>query len=88
MQMPPTLHGHALKRDETKNRKCMVCGTLFKSMCACGKAICGSKGGVTCWSWHMEAVALGTDAEQPLQLPRESGHVSDGVEPLYRILCV
>jgi hypothetical protein len=70
MQMPPTFLGHALKRDETKNRKCMVCGTLTKSICACGKAICGSQSGVTCWSWHMEAVALGTDAEQPLRWPR------------------
>jgi hypothetical protein len=63
MQMRPTFHGHALKRDETKNRKFMACVTLTKRVCACGKA-------VTCWSRHMEAVALGTDAEQPLQWPR------------------
>jgi hypothetical protein len=67
MQMQPTFHGHAL---QIKNRMCTVCGTLTKSVCACGKAIRWSKGGVTCCSWHMEAVALDTNAEQPLRWPR------------------
>jgi hypothetical protein len=36
MQMPPTFLGHALTRDKTKNRKCMVCGTLTQEyLCMC-----------------------------------------------------
>jgi hypothetical protein len=36
----------------------------------------------------MEAVALGTDAEQPLRWPRVKAVMYDGVEPLYGVLCV
>jgi len=70
LQMPPTFRGHTLTRDQTKNRKCMVCGTFTKTLCSCGRAICGSQGGVTCWAWHLEAVSLGTDAEEPMHWPR------------------
>jgi hypothetical protein len=45
--MPARFHGHALTRDATKNRKCMICGKKTKTICGCGRAICSSAGGVT-----------------------------------------
>jgi hypothetical protein len=51
-RLPTVFQGHMLQRDETKNRKCMICGTKIKVICGCGRAICSSTGGVTCWAWH------------------------------------
>jgi hypothetical protein len=61
--MPPMFGGHQLRRDDKKNRKCMVCGTKTKTVCSCGRAICSSAGGVTCWARYLEAVATGAISE-------------------------
>jgi hypothetical protein len=68
--MPARFQGHALTRDATKNRKCMICGKTTKTICGCGRAICSSAGGVTCWAWHLDAVITGATAEQPVQWQR------------------
>jgi hypothetical protein len=68
--MPASFSGHVLRRDDTKNRKCMVCGTKTKTQCSCGRAICGTAGGVTCWAWHLDSVATGSVEAQPLQWQR------------------
>jgi hypothetical protein len=48
-RMPPTFKGHVLTRDSTmQQHKCMVCGEKTRSICECGRAICGSTGGRTC----------------------------------------
>jgi hypothetical protein len=69
-RMPALFQGHALSRDSTKNRKCMICGVKTKTVCGCGRAICSSAGGVTCWAWHLEAVVSGVAADQPVQWQR------------------
>jgi hypothetical protein len=65
--MPPTFQGHMLKRDDAMQRKCMICGKKTRSICGCGRAICGITGGRTCWAWHLEAVVAGTAADGPIQ---------------------
>jgi hypothetical protein len=66
----PMFAGHALRRQETNTLKCIICGTKTKSLCECGRAVCGTAGGVGCWSWHLGAVATGTASEQPMRWPR------------------
>jgi hypothetical protein len=54
--MPPVFLGHASSRDASVNRKCMHFGKFTKVVCGCGRAICGTQGGKTCWAWHLAAV--------------------------------
>jgi hypothetical protein len=70
-RMPTVFQRNMLQRDETKNRKCMICGTKTKVICGCGRAICSSTGDVTCWAWHFEAVASGAFDEGPVQWQRD-----------------
>jgi hypothetical protein len=70
-RMPTVFQGHMLQRDETKNRKCTICGTKTMVICGCGGAICSSTGVVTCWAWHLEAVASGAADEAPVQWQRD-----------------
>jgi hypothetical protein len=65
--MLTVFQGLMLQRDETKNRKCMLCETKTKVICGCGRAICSLTGGVTCWAWHLEAVASGAADEGPVR---------------------
>jgi hypothetical protein len=37
------------------------------SFCECGRASCGSSGGVTCWAWLLDALASGLAAEKPMR---------------------
>jgi hypothetical protein len=48
--MPSKYQGHVLTRQDNTSRKCIGCGTKTKSLCECGRAICSSVGGVTCWT--------------------------------------
>jgi hypothetical protein len=70
MRMPHTVRGHALERDDTMQRKCMIFERKNRLICVCVRAICGSTGGVTCWAWHLEAVVAGTAADGPVQWQR------------------
>jgi hypothetical protein len=70
-RMPTVFQAHMLQRDETKNCKCMIRGTKTKVICGCGRAICSSTGGVTCWAWYLEAVASGAADEGPVQWHRD-----------------
>jgi hypothetical protein len=69
MQMPPTFHGHALKRDETKNRKCMVCGTCCKSATYHALAVLGLVA-LQCMPkegrWHLHSLADPNPCSHPL----------------------
>jgi hypothetical protein len=69
-QMPPGLQGHRLQYDAHKNRKCMNCGTMTKSLCGCGRAFCGVSKGVTCWAWHLQKVMMGDGDEEPVRWQR------------------
>jgi hypothetical protein len=69
-RMPSVYRGHSLTRQDTGSLKCIQCGTKTKSLCECGRPICSSVGGVTCWAWHLEAVATGAVDEQPLRWKR------------------
>ena len=69
-QMPAAFQGHQLRQDRTKNRKCLICGTQTKWMCECGRAICGSSTGATCWAWHLESIVSGTIDDVPVQWQR------------------
>jgi hypothetical protein len=40
----PVFAGHALRRQETNTLKCIICGTKTKSLCECGRAVCGTVG--------------------------------------------
>jgi hypothetical protein len=68
--MPNRFKGHALVRDSNINRLCMMCGSRTKTVCGCGRAICGAVAGVNCWTWHLDAVVSGAVDEQPLRWPR------------------
>jgi hypothetical protein len=70
--MPSMYQGHALTRQDNTSLKCIGCGKNTKSLCKCGRAICSSDGGVTCWAWHLEAVASGAITEQPLLWKRST----------------
>jgi hypothetical protein len=70
-RMATVFQGHMLQRDETKNRKWMIRRTKTKVICGCGRAICSSTGGVTCWAWHLEAIASGAADEGPVQWQRD-----------------
>jgi hypothetical protein len=59
--------GHMLQRDETKNRKCVIRGTKTKVIHGCSWAICSWTGSVTCWAWHLKAIASGAADEGPVQ---------------------
>jgi hypothetical protein len=63
--MPGRFKGHALVRDSNINRLCMMCGSRTKTVCGCGRAICGA----VFWSWHLDAVVSGAVDEQPLRWP-------------------
>jgi hypothetical protein len=69
-RMPSVYQGHSLTRQDTGSLKCIQCGTKAKSLCECGRPICSSVGGVTCWAWHLEGVATGALEEQPLRWKR------------------
>jgi hypothetical protein len=69
-RMPDRFKGHALVRDTNVNRICMMCGSRTKTVCGCGRAICGAVAGVNCWAWHLDAVASGAVDEQPLRWAR------------------
>jgi hypothetical protein len=70
MRTLPTFKGNVLKRDDTMQRKCMICGKKTRSISECGGAVCGSTGGRTCWAWHPEAVVAGTAADGRMQWRR------------------
>jgi hypothetical protein len=69
-RMPHGWQGHALTRNENRNRKCMVCETKTKMLCGCGRAICGGTAGVTCHYWHLQDVSSGAISEQPVAWQR------------------
>jgi hypothetical protein len=71
--MPSMYQGHAQTR-QFISRKCIVCGTT-KSLSEYDRAICSLAGGVTCWAWHLEDVASGAIAEQPLRKRGKVQHV-------------
>ena len=54
--MPTAFQGHRLMQDRSKNRKYLISGTPTEWMRECGRAICGSSAGATCWAWHLESI--------------------------------
>jgi hypothetical protein len=68
--MPAACKDHNLSRDTSKNRRCIICGHFTKSGCECGRAVCGTSMGVTCWAHHLMTVVHGTVDSAPLQWPR------------------
>jgi hypothetical protein len=44
-RMPAVFQRHMLQQDESRNRRCMMCGTKTKVIYRCGRAICSSTGG-------------------------------------------
>jgi hypothetical protein len=71
MTMPPGLRGHGLSSHKDKRRKCTECGNMTKTICECGRAVCGVKQGVRCWAWHLEKVMTGAVDVEPIRAPRD-----------------